>query len=236
MSSKSIKNQNSCGGNMGRKNATGRVPQRSRLIPNREERRSRTSHAFSIYRPVVGEASDTIYERMKLLQDEQDIPSILKLFSGRMHCSIVQEERVRKGLAKGLAAGFVIGSALSHIENGLPNKGRGCVEARFTGVDVIGRNRNILIGHVRDEDGKLQRSRLITKKILSDMGLKINIDCSDHITLGVSQHKGLTQTERRHVMHTAFEVIADIPVSLDPVVVEHNNVVTPLSEFSALGK
>lgn len=158
----------------------------------------------------------------------------MRLFTGRLHSSIIQERRVRNGLARGLAAGFVLGSALSHIESGLPGQGRGSIEASFTGIDVIGRNRNILIGHIRDEEGKLAQARNTTKRILKDMGLRLEVDNVDHSTLGVSQGSGLTETERRHVMHTALEVVADVPVTLGPVVVDHDNVSTPLSEFGRL--
>lgn len=100
-----------------------------------------------------------------------------------MHCSIIQERRVRNGLARGLAAGFVIGNALSHIESGLPNRGRARISANFTGVDVVGRNRNVLIGHIHDEDEKLEKARYITRQILFDMGLRLKVDKTDHITL-----------------------------------------------------
>lgn len=219
---------------MGRRNGTGRAPQRSRLIANREERSSRAANAFSVLRPVTPEVTAEIHTRLRLLQDEDDIPASVRIFDHDIHSSVIQERRVRRGLAKGLAAGFVLGNALGHIKNGLPGHGDGTLKARFTGVDVIGRNRNVLVGYIDDEDGILRKARHATKAILTDMGLRLHVDAHDHVTLGVDQASGLTQTERRHVIHTAGDIISDIPILLGPVEVEHNGKRVPISQFKAI--
>lgn len=208
---------------------SGRIPQRSRLIANREDRSNRAKQAFSMFRPVIQEDSDTLYSRLKPLQEEDDIPDSLTLFNHDHHASIIQERRMRKGLVVGLTAGFAIGTALGHIESGLPGHGRASLAAKFKGVDVIGRNRNVLVGYIQDEQGILSFSREATTKIFESMGLHFKMDKRDHITLG-SSASGLTATERKHVIHTAEEALFGLEVCLDPVVIEQHGRRMPLSD------
>lgn len=216
---------------MGRRNASRGTPQRSRLIADKEKRSSREAHAFALLRPVLKPTVETIHENLRKLQHEDDIPKGLTLFSREMHVSIIQERRVRKGLARGLAAGFAIGNALSRLERGLVPESDESIRAKITGVDAVGRNRGVLIAHLDDDDGVLRQSRLCTRTILSEMGLKIDVDKKDHITLGTSNRQGLTETEKKHVLHTALEVIIDVPILLGPVEVDHNEKRSPLGEF-----
>ncbi len=182
-----------------------------------------------MFRPVVKEQSDILYSRLKPLQEEDDIPDSLTLYNHDHHASIIQERRMRKGLVEGLAAGFAIGTALGRIESGLPGNGRAGLAVEFKGVDVIGRNRNVLIGFIKDEKDILSRSRKATTQILESMGLRFNMDKCDHITLGYSE-RGLTATERKHVIHTTEEAVIGLEVNLEPVVIEHNGRQIPLSD------
>ena len=136
---------------------------------------------------------------------------------------------MRKGLIMGFAAGFAVSSALDHLENGLPNHGRDHIRARVKGVQTIGRNRNTVTAHIIDEEGVLPASRQMVGRILGSMGLNMNIDRTDHITLGTSKSR-ITQTESRHIEHTVAEVLSDVPILLGPVVIEYNGQRLPLSD------
>lgn len=214
---------------MGRNNGHGRAPQRSRLIADREERQSRANLAFAMYRPVAAETTEEIYSRLRPLQQEEDIPGCVRLFDHDLHSSIVQERRMRKGLVMGFAAGFAVSSALGHLESSLPGHGRSHIKAEVKGVSLIGRNRNTITAQITDEAGVLPTSRQTVWHILGSMGLNMNIDRKDHITLGTSKG-GITQTESRHIQHTVAEVLQDVPILLEPVVIEYNGQRLPLSE------
>ncbi len=206
---------------MGRVNSSNRNPQNGRRSPNREERYNRASKAFSMFRPVEPDSADQIYSFLRPMQQEDDIPRHVKLFSHDLHASIIQERRMRNGLLKGLAAGFMISTALGHIEGGLPGRGQGRIKAQFTGVDIHGRNNNIISGRIKDQEGLISQSRLSTGRILKDMGLPINVDRRDHITLGRSE-SGMTPTEMRHVEHIIGDALLGLEVWLEPVAIEHD--------------
>ncbi len=214
---------------MGRRHGNGRAQQRSHLIADREVRSKRANLAFTLFRPTTEETSQEIYARLRALQQEEDIPEQVKLFVDGHHSSLLQERRMRKGLVMGFAAGFAVHTALGHVESGLPDHGRGRLTAQVTSVNVIGRNRNVIMANVADPDEILTRSRQAVRHILGDMGLTMNIDRADHVTLGTC-NGGLTQTESRHVAHVAQEVLFDLPLELDPVVIQLNGRRVPLSE------
>lgn len=214
---------------MGRRNGTARAPQRSHLPANKEARSSRANLAFTLFRPVAGESGEQIYERLHALQQEDDIPQSVHLFNRDHHNSLIQERRMRKGLVMGFAAGFAVSTALGHLESGLPGRGRGRVTAKVKSVSVLGRNRNILVANIVDQDEILERSRRAVSVILSDMGLRIDVDHSDHVTLGTSK-SGMTPTESRHVEHVTEEVLLDVPIKLEPVAIEYHGRRLPLSE------
>ncbi len=218
---------------MGRKNHPNGNVQRSRLSANREERSSRVANAFALFRPVDSEVTEEVYERLHALQAEEDIPGNVKLFNRDLHSSIIQERRVRRGLAKGLATGFVLSSALTHIESGMPGHGRSRLDATITEVDVIGRNRNVLIAHLEDKRGVLGDQMETARHVLGSMGLKLSIDRKPHITLGESP-AGLSKTERRHVIHTVQDTVMDVEVQLLPIMVEHNGRRLPLEAAKQL--
>lgn len=214
---------------MGRKHSNGRAPQRSRLVADREERSHRANMAFSLFRPAAYETSQTIYSRLRPLQQEEDIPTEVDLFTRDHHCSLIQERRMRKGLVKGFAAGFAVSAALGHLESGMPGHGRGTVDAKIAGVEIIGRNRNIITAIVEDPENVLSRSRQSVGQILGAMGLNMNIDRSDHITLGVSKTT-ITPTEGRHIRHVVEEALTGIPILLEPVAIDLNGKRSALSE------
>lgn len=214
---------------MGRRNWSGSTPQRSRLIANREERTARAQRAFALYRPVSDESTQEIYKRLKSLQIEQSIPASVNLFNHDMHASVIPERRMRDGLLKSIAAGFATRTALASIERSLPEKGRSTVEAKITGADIIGRNRNILISRISDDNEVLGSSRRAIKRVMGDLGLKVTLDNYDHITGGKSKER-LEYPTRVAVVHAVFETIMDIPIVLEPVHVEYAGHRMPLSE------
>jgi hypothetical protein len=219
---------------MSRKNYQGSIPQRTRLISDRELRSRRSEKAFSMFRPVQDESAAKIHERLNNLQHELDIPESVKLYNHDLHSSIIQERRMRRSLATHFAAGVAVGTILSHMEGGLPGNGKGVVSATFKQIDVIGRNRNIIIAHIEDEKGILRAQTESLTAILGSFGLHLNVDKHAHLTLGTSA-AGLSATERRHVIHTVEEVVQGIPIELGPVEIEQNGHRVPLANAKILG-
>lgn len=206
----------------GYKKRNGSSPQRSKLIADKERRSICASQAFALYRPVSEDSTAEIYERTHRLQQEFDIPEKVDLFSHDLHSSIVQTRRVRKCLISGLAGGFILPRDLPYIKNGMPKCSREGLSAYFTGVDTVGRNRNVLIARIKDKDGILEAQRRAACRTLGDLGLKLCLDRAPHITLGVSE-SGLSVAERESTIDSVFELIRPVEVTLLPVVIEHNN-------------
>lgn len=214
---------------MGRRNGTVRAPQRSHLIANREARSSRACLAFTLFRPVTEETSEQLYERLHALQQEDSIPSSVHLFNRDHHSSLIQERRMRNGLLIGVASGFAVHKALRRLEIGLPGNGRECITASVTSVRAIGRNRNVVMAGITDQDKVLTRSTKAARHILGDMGLHMELDNTAHVTLGEAE-RGLTHSESKSVEEIASEVLLDLPIKLDPVFVELNGCRMSLSE------
>lgn len=212
---------------MGRHNSRyGTSPQRSKLVADKEERGSWSQHAFALFRPVEQKTMDEMYEVVKTLQDEEDIPASVKLFNTDLHCTLVQERRMRRALARGLAGGFAASTALSRVENRLSREGAPAINFTVKSVDVIGRNRNLLIANITDPEKILKNQREALREVLGSMGLKLAMDKCDHITLGESK-TGLTATERKHVIHMVEDTLPSNG-QLDSIIVEHEGIRLPL--------
>src|SRR4051812_9253727 len=81
---------------MSRRNHNGSIPQHSKLPANKGERRRRSDNAFTLYRPVSAEAVETVYERLRRLQQEADIPKKVQLFRHDLHSSLIQDRRMSR--------------------------------------------------------------------------------------------------------------------------------------------
>jgi len=205
----------------GRNNGISCAFQRSKLIANKEARTARASQAFALLRPVADVTEKDIYSATSMLQQDGIIPGEVELVDSGMHSSIIQTRRVREALKAGFAGGFVLSRDLCRLESGMPSRGRAEVPAHFTGVDTVGRNRNILIGRIKDPNGVLEAQSMAAHRILGNMGVKLKQDRAPHITLGESK-PGLSVKEREQVIDGVFNVIRDIEVVLLPVEIEHN--------------
>jgi hypothetical protein len=216
---------------MSRRNHNGSIPQRSKRPANKGERRRRSDNAFTLYRPVSAEAVETVYERLRRLQQEDDIPKKVQLFQHELHSSLIQERRMRR-FAQGLAIATRIMPHLLH--SNLPDVAKDTIpEAKITQTQMIGRNRNTLIARINDEEGRLHEDFAMMNDFFQQDGIKNPmLDKGAHITLG-STRKGevVTQTERRHVEHTVVETLGDIAIDLGPLWIEYKGLAQPLSDF-----
>lgn len=218
----------------GRNNGNTCALQRSKLVANKEERIARASEVFALLRPATNDTTEKIYDATSMLQQDGIIPGKVELVDSDMHSSIIQTRRIRRALIEGHAGGFVLSRDLCHIQSGMPSHGRAGVEAYFTGVDTVGRNRNVLIARIKDTNGVIEAQRIAANKILDSLGLKMKRDRAPHITLGESK-PGLSVDEREQIIDGVFDVIRYIKVDLLPIEIEHNGVRVPLECAKQLG-
>jgi len=218
----------------GRKNGYGCIPQRSRLVANREDRILRASLAFGLLREVDDETTDDIYDRTRELQQENFIPEKVTLFNHDLYSAIVQKRRIRKHLIANSAGRFTLSSVSRRIERDIPGHGRTGVNANIARVDTIGSDRKLIVARIKDKNGVLVNQGKVTKRVLGDYGIKLSRAEAPYIALGISD-AGLSAAERSRTADAIFESIRGVEVSLGPVMIEHNGTRVPLDCAKELG-
>lgn len=169
---------------MGRRHHSGQVPQRSRLVANRELNRALNAprpKPFGIRRTLDFASQITLLETFKEVQDDGAVSERIERRRS-LHVTEMPLRRLDSQLSRGLVIGYEFGRASAAIEHDLQDDFSKHIEARIGKVAFF--KRHSLGVHIESEE--LEAEYLAVRTVMGRLGLKgaLRDPVPLHVSLG----------------------------------------------------